>query len=239
MSFWISLILCFQNLLFANNLLVPFCNEGFLNGNSIKPGGPIYCQDSVNIRINGVPILKQPKSQACWAATITMLILWKSENLSNNVNYSPKEAKQAISNVTKKLGKKWFILYEKNLGLSIKDKDSLISVLTLESEPPANHMLEFYIDKLKTEGPLWVTTSTNPTGVESHAKLLIGIQGDMTYENTYMEFIDPLVGKIIKQKAIDFVREFENEAVYIVQKLIGGGKATWDEIDFRIQIFHW
>ena len=152
MIFWVSLILCFQDLHFENKFLLLGCNESFLNVNSIPFVHQIYCQDSINIRINDVPILKQPKSQACWATTITMLVLWKSNNLRNNVNYSSREAKQAISTVTKKLGKKWFDLYEKNLGLSIKDKDSLISVLALENEPPANYMLEFYIDKLKTEG---------------------------------------------------------------------------------------
>ena len=60
MIFWVSLILCFQDLHFENKFLLLGCNESFLNVNSIPFVHQIYCQDSINIRINDVPILKQP-----------------------------------------------------------------------------------------------------------------------------------------------------------------------------------
>ncbi len=199
----------------------------------------IHAKDSIDFRINNVPVLKQPKSQDCWATVITMLVLWKVNSIKSDKKYSKKETKKVISQTIEAYGSKWHDLYKNNEGLSIAQKDTLLNQVGFESEPPANHIIEFYIDKLKSEGPLWITTSTEPKGLNSHAKLLIGIKGDMTYENTFFEFIDPLYGKIVNQRAIKFVKEFENEAIYIVQELIGVKKMTWEQVDFRVQIIHW
>lgn len=196
-------------------------------------------RDSIDIRMNNVPILKQPKSQDCWATVITMLFLWKVDSIKNNKEYNKKETNKLISQTIEAYGEDWHNLFKKNKGLSTDQKEKLFRQIGFESEPPANYIIEFYIDKLKSEGPLWITTSTAPNGLNSHAKLLIGIQGDMTYENTFFAFIDPMYGKIINQRAIDFVKEFENEAIYIVQELIGDKKMTWEQVDFRIQIIHW
>lgn len=197
-----------------------------------------WANDSIDFHINNVPILKQPKSQDCWATVITMLVLWKTESISNQ-RVTSKDTKKIIGKTMQGVGPEWLTLYKNNLGLSTNQKDKLIKIFGFENEPPGNHTLEFYIDKLKQEGPLWVTTSTAPTGINSHAKLIVGVSGDMTYENTYIVFIDPLFGKLIKQKAIEFVKEFENEAIYIVQELIEKRKKTWEEVDFRIQVIHW
>lgn len=199
----------------------------------------VHAKDSIDFRINNVPILKQPKSQDCWATVITMLVLWKVDSFDNNKKYSKKETKKVISQTIKSYGAEWYNLFKNNNGLSIDEKEVLLNQVGFESEPPANHLIEFYIDKLRIEGPLWITTSTAPNGLDSHAKLLIGIKGDMTYERTFFEFIDPLYGKVVNQRAIEFVKEFENEAIYIVQKLIGEKKMTWEQVDFRVQIIHW
>lgn len=173
-----------------------------------------FCQ-VIEYEVKGnLPLIKQPKALDCWITVTTIMTSWRE-----NKTYSIDEM---ISNI----GDPWKLYYEANTGLSFEDQEEFISQMGMVGEPPANYMLEAYLDFLKAYGPLWITTGD---GFSAHARILIGIFGDGTYENSEFLFINPATGKKEKQNALNFVREFEEEA-YIANE------ENWDRL--RIQIYH-
>lgn len=165
--------------------------------------------------------MKQPKSLDCWLTVTTMMYAWKQGQ------------PMTLADVSKELGEPWNSLYLSNKGLPYEDKENFINQVGFNSEPPANHMIEAYVGWLKSHGPIWVTTSSKPNGMSAHAKLLIGVYGDGSYEKTFFRFIDPAKGMIITQTALRFSQEFENEARYFVSN------PNLADADFRIQVIHW
>ena len=155
-------------------------------------------QDHINFRVPGeVYAMKQPKDLDCWITETTMMLYWKvGQELE-------------IDTVASKLGEPWHSLYLTNGGLHFDQQDQYINLIGLRSEPPANYILEAYLDMMKSYGPLWITTGN---GFSSHARLLIGIEGDGSYEQTEFIFIDPIKGKEVHQNALKFMHEFEKEA---------------------------
>lgn len=183
-------------------------------------------QKDFNFRVEGNLVkMKQPKSNDCWATVTTMMYCWK-----DNKAYT-------IEDVLKKHGEGWVRLFKENKGLSAEKKIEFLQLVGFKSLPPANHLLEVYIELMQQYGPVWVTTSSTASQFSPHAQLLIGAEvkyddkGDIDYKKSKVLFIDPLKGKVKKQTAWDFAHEFENEARYIVDNHI--------DMDFRIQILHW
>ncbi len=183
-------------------------------------------QKDFNFRVEGNLVkMKQPKSNDCWATVTAMMYCWK-----DNKTYTIEEA-------LGKHGESWVNLFRENSGLSAEEKIEFLRVVGFKSLPPANHMLEVYIELMQQHGPVWVTISSTAKQFSPHAQLLIGVEvkydgkGDIDYKKSKVIFIDPLKGKVKKQTAWDFAHEFENEARYIVDNDI--------EMDFRIQILHW
>ena len=172
------------------------------------------CAD-VSVRVEGVPAIQQPDSLACWITVATMMKSWRDET------------EYTIEDVLAELGEPWQTFYEDNRGLAADMQDRFASEFGLKSKPPANYMLEAYVDLLKEFGPLWITTGN---GFSAHARLLISIHGDGSYENTEFRFIDPATGTHVTQSALDFVMEFEREATVAVAN-------DWESL--RIQIYHY
>ncbi|WP_430405231.1 papain-like cysteine protease family protein [Fluviicola sp.] len=187
-------------------LLLFFCSS--LNLSSIA-------QDSIVYEVQGaIPKLKQEKSMDCWITVTTMMFSWKEDTI-----YSVKEFSNCI-------GFPWIDYYENNTGLTFEEQDNFISQIGMKSEPPANYTLEAYIDLLKLYGPLWITTGD---GFSAHARLLYSITGDGSYDKSRFTFIDPASGKIVSQSAMDFFKEFEEEAII-------ANEESWERL--RIQIYH-
>lgn len=161
-----------------------------------------------------VPLLQQPKDMDCWITVTTMLWSWRDQKA------------YTIDAVAKKLGKPWSKYYTANSGLNFNEQKPFIKAAGFTSEPPANYMLEGYLDFLKQYGPLWITTGN---GFVAHARLLTGIEGDGSYEKSTFIFINPSNGKIERQNALEFVLEFEEEAII-------ANEENWEQ--FRIQIIH-
>lgn len=175
------------------------------------------CQQKKDIsyRIPGnIPVMKQPKGNDCWITVTTMMLSWKDKKT------------YTIKQVVNKLGDPWKGYYEKNTGLNEKDQESFTKLVGFTNLPPANHLLEVYLDLLKQHGPVWVTTGD---GFSAHARVLIGIEGNGDYNTTQFVFIDPFKGKVERQSALSFMKEFEQEA-YVANE------EKWERL--RIQIYH-
>jgi hypothetical protein len=115
-----------------------------------------------------------------------------------------------------------------NTGLPPDQQDDFLAYLGLVTEPPANYTIRAYLDMLESHGPLWITTGD---GISyAHARVLVAVAGDGSYEKTYFKLIDPASGKYIVQDALQFSLEFEREARVVVAKGLP---------EFRIQILHW
>ncbi|MEM6737711.1 MAG: papain-like cysteine protease family protein [Bacteroidota bacterium] len=161
-----------------------------------------------------IPTIKQPKSYDCWVTVTTMMLSWKRDTFLT------------IDAVAKELGDPWDNYYRRNKGLSFDEQDDFIEQIGMRGEPPANYLIEAYIDFMRKYGPLWITTGD---GFSAHARLLIAVYGDGSYEQSDFQFIDPATGKIESQNALEFVQEFEREAIV-------ANRDNWENL--RIQIYH-
>lgn len=171
-------------------------------------------KDTIYMVPEKVPIIQQPKKMDCWITVTTMMLSWK-----DGKTYS-------IEDVITKLGEPWNGYYRNNTGLTFEEQDDFIGKVGMVGEPPANYLLKAYLDFLKKHGPLWITTGD---GFNAHARLLIGIEGDGSYNHSDFVFINPDPGKVERQNALDFVKEFEAEAY-------AANEYNWERL--RIQIYH-
>src|SRR5262249_22619464 len=148
-----------------------------------------------------IPMLKQEKSNACWATVATMLLNWKQgKNLS-------------VPDTMSSVGAKYLQLFNDNSGLSSSEKPAFIAAIAMQAEAPANYTVQQYIDWVNGFGPLWVTVDSNSaTGKFSpHARILTKITGTGTADGvgTNMTFVDPATGSEMTQSFLDFNSAFE------------------------------
>jgi hypothetical protein len=126
------------------------------------------------------------------------------------------------------LGYPWKGYFQSDAGLANQELGRFLKQVGLKGEPPANYTLQAYRDFLLQFGPLWITRGD---GFNSHARILVGLYGNGTYEGTCFEFIDPKTGSTKREPALDFLRSFEAEARHLVK--------IASDADFRMQIIHW
>ena len=200
-------------------------NKFYLNKplNLLDPEQLTQLSRNKKIIAYNVKPLKQSSNMSCWATVYAMMKSWK-ENKDYEVN-----------KVVAKLGNPWNRYYLSDNGLPAGKEKSFVRFVGMNTEPPANYTIEAYITMLRDHGPLWIITGD---GLSSHARLLIGIygqrdrEGELSYEETLFEFIDPLWGTYKYETALDFAHKFEQEARWLVD-----GK--FDDIELRDQILHW
>jgi len=149
-----------------------------------------------------VPVIKQPTPMSCWATVTTMLMSWRDQ-----MSYS-------IETALQKIGDPWLKLFEADKGLKSADKPVFLAASGLIAEAPQSFSLEGWENLLRTFGPIWVTTDEKPgAGWAIHARLITGIHGDGTAENTFLKIIDPGTGTAYREKVSVFIPKFEEEVV--------------------------
>jgi len=163
--------------------------------------------------LSGVPAIRQKSDMACWITVYTMMKSWKDRKIYK------------VEQVATELGKPWSTFFLKNTGLPPEKEKAFMARTGLKSEPPASYMLSAYADWLQQYGPVWIVTG-NLGG--RHARLLVGISGDGTYDKTEFIFIDPASGKEVEENSLKFFEKYEQEA-----KL-----ANIYDWQFHLQIFH-
>jgi Papain-like cysteine protease AvrRpt2 len=123
--------------------------------------------------------LKQPTNNTCWATVATILFSWKN-------NSSP-----SIEEVVTAAGQEFLDLFNADQGLQNVDKPRFLEALGLIAEPPKSLNVEGFAQLLDAHGPLWITTDEDlGENFSVHARVLIGLRGDGTPENTQAIFLD-------------------------------------------------
>jgi hypothetical protein len=145
---------------------------------------PAAAAPAVSFRINGVPPLKQPSPETCWAVALTMLV---SEQ---------KQQSLPVETALLSGGETYVDMFRQGkplplqqLGAFIADfklKDAATGVLTASSIEAA----------LRRFGPLWVVGDEQAgAGFSVHARVITGIAGDGTPIGTKLFFNDPATGQ--------------------------------------------
>ena len=159
-------------------------------------------------------VLAQPTGNSCWATAFTMLKSWRVQQSMT--------IEQALATV----GREWVEKFKRDDGLSADDKPMFLASAGLVAEPPQNFSVAGWEQLLRQYGPLWVTTDEAPGrrwGI--HARIILGIQGDGTPENTRFKIVDPAGGRRYEEPIAIFIPKFEEE-------IRSTGYA-------RIQVVHW
>jgi len=151
-----------------------------------------------------VPVILQSKANGdyaqngCWAACATILMSWK-----NNQSYT---IEQAMTNAND--GSFWLNEFLSNAGLASSDNNKFLNDFGLSSEPNMTYSVDGFYSLLLDYGPLMITTPSGPGW--AHARIVTGLHGDGTSENTYLHIIDPGTGKKINELYKDFIENFQN-----------------------------
>jgi hypothetical protein len=133
------------------------------------------------------------------------------------------------------LGSQYTGYFRDDEGLPGGSELAFVKTAGMQAMPPADYPLSEYRDILRRRGPAWITTGD---GLKSHARLLVGIYGPNeeekyeTYGATVMEFIDPEYGTYVYQSALEFSKQFEREAAFIVDHHLNGVDLRWQIITF-------
>ena len=161
--------------------------------------------------------LKQPSGMVCWCTVTTMMMEWK------------KSQSMSIETAMSSIGGKYLNKFKNNQGLSSGEKETFLKDAGFEFKYPQSLAPDGWENLMRTYGPIWVTTDEDPSkDFAIHARIMSGIQGDGTAENTYLTITDPGTGTQYKEKFADFLVKYEQEAI--------DSGASWSG---RIQIVHW
>lgn len=159
-------------------------------------------------------VMAQPSGKACWATVFTMLKSWRVQQ--------QKTIEQALATV----GQRWVDIYRANTGLMGDDKPTFISTAGLVAQPPQSYSIQGWENLLRNYGPIWITTDEAPGAAWAiHARIITGIYGDGTPENTKFKIVDPAGGRRYEESIAVFIPKYEEEV-----------RATGF---MRIQVVHW
>ncbi|SFD84088.1 Flagellum-specific peptidoglycan hydrolase FlgJ [Chitinophaga sp. CF118] len=172
--------------------------------------------DAVNYTVPGiVSPIQQPTGMVCWATVTTMMINWRNQRSST------------IETVIANTGTVYLNKVRNNQGLSSAEKIPFLRAAGLTPEFPQSLSIAGWEQMMRNYGPIWVTTAEgSDASFGIHARIIHGIQGDGTSENTTLSIVDPGTGTAYREKFSDFLVKFEREVRV---------SADWDG---RIQIVH-
>jgi Papain-like cysteine protease AvrRpt2 len=153
-----------------------------------------------DVRVSGkFPLLRQDKTNACWATAAAMLDGWK------------KDRKVLTSDYLAGLGGPYLSIYVNNRGLHRDEKEAFLKRAGLSFEWGASYLPEGITDLLKQHGPLWFTIS-NGTEWSQHATVIVGLFGTGDIKSTYIAYADPADGQEHALLYPDFMKVYEDVA---------------------------
>ena len=166
--------------------------------------------------------LKQPSTNTCWATVATILFSWKND------------AEPDIEDVMTAAGQKFLDLFNANDGLKSTDKPQFLQALGLVAEPPMSFSVQGFERLLRAHGPLWITDDEDLSEDFSvHARVLIGLRGDGTPDNTDAIFFDPDPGPDKDVRRTETVADLQEKMRQLaIGDSSGGGS-------FRAQVVHY
>lgn len=203
-----------ENFYVSNFMIDNFGNPGFVfiqNGE----GRVIYDQDgfseitSTSPKFdyqvpNGVPLVPQPNDFTCWAASMTMMIMWR-----DNASYSIATAMQNVGTI-------WRQKFEIPKGLTDSEWNQFTQAAGLKSVN-FSPSIEGLNDLLRN-GPLLVAIDEDPgPDYALHAKIITGISGHGGPGCTYVTINDPWEPNVGRQ----YTESYE-EFMGKLEQLLGG-----------------
>jgi hypothetical protein len=171
-----------------------------------KPAATSSDGDRIDFIVPGqVFELTQPQgTDTCWATVATMMMSWKAQK------------QKPVVEVMQQAGPTFEQLFAEGKGLPPAEKASFISKLGLvvDEEAAASHDYDFYLDRMKAYGPLWITFDISDTSLALHARMLYGMSGSVTTDRSgiLMKVVDPNDGSRHDIPFGDFVQQFEDVA---------------------------
>jgi hypothetical protein len=148
-----------------------------------------------------IPVIAQPKNMACWATVATMLFSWKDK-----VCYSIETAMDSI-------GQEFRQIYEDNTGLFPDKIESFANASGVTIEWPVCGTPESILGLLKDYGPIIIIDDEDPsTAFCIHARMITGIFGDGTSEQSFVRIIDPAGGQTYDEPFNIFESKYEEMA---------------------------
>lgn len=170
---------------------------------------------AVDYRVPGLfSPLAQPSSMACWATVYTMLLSWR------------RQQSLSIEDALSQTGQRWLDLYRGNGGLPGAEHGAFFTAAGLVAEPLQSFSVDGWERLLRDYGPLIVTGNEAPGRAWAmHARVITGIRGDGSAENTAFTIVDPSGGRTYQESIATFLPKFEDEM-----------RRTGDS---RLQVAHW
>jgi hypothetical protein len=149
------------------------------------------------IRIEHVPILRQEKTNSCWATAAAMLYGWKT---------SQRIAPDAF---LRSASPRWLGVYEKDDGISIDEAREFVESSGLSFEYGQSYLPEAIETMLRRFGPLWFTVGTQ-RGYNTHANVVVAVF--KTRDKVFLSYIDPAIGTELDEEYGSFMRRYEEPA---------------------------
>lgn len=148
-----------------------------------------------------VPIIAQPSNMTCWATVATMLMSWKDDTI-----YSIAEAMDIA-------GTQYRTKFDNNAGLLGSEHEAFAIACGFSGEPPMSHTIGSIRTLLENHGPLIAVTDESPGALWAiHARVIRGIYGDGSPDNTFLRINDPAGGHQYVESFRSFSEKFEEVA---------------------------
>jgi len=154
----------------------------------------------VNVRYVVIPplpnVIRQPTPRVCWATAYTMMASWNDQT------------SYAIRDAVATVGSRYVTYYDNDRGLPPSEFGPFLRAAGMDHEPMANLTIEGWEEKLRAYGLLWVGAMFSVTrGL--HSRILEGIRGDGSYDNTWMMLADPWDGLRHEEAFSRFLHKYE------------------------------
>ena len=163
--------------------------------------------EPINIVIDGnLKPLRQRGANDCWAVAATMLLSWQQ---NRNIT-----VEQTISLA----GAEFLELYVAEGAIHYSQMPSFLDSLSLKAEPPICLSVAGIAALLSQHGPIWITIDVDPSDEWSgHAKIIYGLQGDGSPENTMALVLDPNKESPIIESVAQIHQQFNQLATFDVR----------------------
>jgi hypothetical protein len=131
-----------------------------------------------------------------------------------------------IEDALAQTGQRWLDMYRANKGLPGDEHGAFFTAAGLIAEPLQSFSIESWEQLLRNYGPVIVTANESPGKAWAmHARVITGIRGDGTPENTMFTIVDPNGGRTYQESIALFIPKYQDEVL-----------RTGDS---RIQVAHW
>jgi Papain-like cysteine protease AvrRpt2 len=138
----------------------------------------------------------------------------------------------AIATAMGLVGEPYISLFNRDIGLSTRQKPALLRALGLVAEPSMNYEVAGFVALFNQKAPLWITTDEGNDWADQaiHARIVIGVQGNGSIDGTLLSIIDPATGTNYQETFRSFATKYE--------RVVGQPTPSKQTSKLRAQIAH-